>query len=385
VPEAERPSSLAGRAALPIGILAGLLLIAGLYTQGFGLLAGPPPVAPEDTNAQHEPNGRVRVPDGSPLRDRITVAPVQTEDVAGSLLLPGIVESDPARTQPVLTPLAGRVLELRVALGDRVTAGQVLAVIDSPDLAQAVDDDDKAADTLRLTTKVLQRQQGQFKLGTLSAKDLDQARSDQAQAKAEYTRTEARLRAVGATRGERRLLLRAPTDGSITTLSVARGAVINDVTQPLMTVADLSTVWVTAQVPEKDLAAAQRGQAALIVLDAYPGQLLAGRVQFIADVLAPDTRRAAARIALPNPGTRLKPNMFATVKLLGPPSKRIVVPVGAVLMNNDRTSVFVEVSPWVFERRNVTVDLEEGPNAAIESGLRPGERVAMKGGILLND
>ena len=104
-------------------------------------------------------------------------------------MLPGVVESDPARTAAVLTPLGGRVIALKVALGDRVARGQVLAVIDSPDLGQAYDDDDKAADTAKLTEKNLGRQEAQNKLGVASDRDLDQARSDHAQAAAEYTRT----------------------------------------------------------------------------------------------------------------------------------------------------------------------------------------------------
>src|SRR6201999_3314333 len=107
------------------------------------------------------------------------------------------VESDPAATAVVLSPVAGRVLEIKVALGDRVRQGQVLAVIDSPDLGQAYDDNDKAADASQLTRKNLDRQEQQFKLGTASSRDLDQARSDNAQASAEYARTQARLKTLG--------------------------------------------------------------------------------------------------------------------------------------------------------------------------------------------
>lgn len=131
----------------------------------------------------------VQIPEGSPLRDRIGVIPAPVELIAAKLVLPGTVEADPARTASVLTPLAGRLLDLNVALGDRVEEGQVLAVIDSPDLAQAYDDNDKAADTLDLAGKSLRRQEEQFKLGTASTRDLDQARSDHAQAEAEFTRT----------------------------------------------------------------------------------------------------------------------------------------------------------------------------------------------------
>jgi len=384
----QHPPSRFGRSSLVGGIVLGLLLIVILVTKGFGLWGGPDGSA-NDTPVLVKHGDTVQVPDGSPLRTRIEVAPATVEAVNPRMVLPGMVEADPAHTVAVLTPLSGRVLELKVGLGDRVAAGQVLAVLDSPDLAQAYDDNDKAADAAKLTEKNLHRQEEQFKLGTASARDLDQARSDDAQADAEFTRTVAHLKAVGASptaaRGARPLILRAPTAGSITTLSVAPGAMINDPTQPIMTIADLSTVWVTAQVPENEAADVVKDQAADVMLEAYPGKVLQGKVLFVSDVIEPDSRRNKIRIAFANPDHLLKPNMFATVTLVGEKRSRVVLPTGALLMNNDRTSVFVETAPWTFQRRSVEPQLEEGPTVAIGSGLNGGEKVVVKGGILLND
>jgi cobalt-zinc-cadmium efflux system membrane fusion protein len=160
---------------------------------------------------------------------------------------------------------------------------------------------------------------------------------------------------------------------------------INDPTQPLMTVADLSTVWVTALVPEKDVASVAKDQQAEVRLLAYPDRVLRGKVLFVSDVIEPDSRREKLRIAFENPLTELKPNMFASVILVGGRQTRIVLPTSALLMNNDRTTVFVATAPWTFERRVVQPDLEEGTRVAIQSGLKPGEQVVVKGGILLND
>jgi cobalt-zinc-cadmium efflux system membrane fusion protein len=263
-----------------------------------------------------------------------------------------------------------------------------LAVIDSPDLGQAYDDNDKAADAAQLTAKNLARQEEQFKLGTVSSRDLDQARSDNTQATAEYARTQARLKTWGVPVERKHgtlLAVESPVSGSVTTLTIARGNMINDPNQPIMTVADLSTVWVTALVPEKDVAAIARNQEADVSLAAYPDKVLHGKVLFVSDVLEPDSRRDKLRIAFANPDVSLKPNMFATVRLSGQPESRVVVPTSALLMNNDRTSVFVATAPWTFERRNVDANLEEGPTVALSSGVKDGEEVVTKGGILLND
>jgi cobalt-zinc-cadmium efflux system membrane fusion protein len=187
------------------------------------------------------------------------------------------------------------------------------------------------------------------------------------------------------TSASRELSVLAPVGGSVTALSVAPGNMINDPTQPLMTIADLSTVWITAMVPEKDIAGIAKNQDAQVTLAAYPERLLRGRVLFLSDVIEPDSRRGKMRIAFANADYALKPNMFATVVLSVGARSLVVLPSSALLMNNDRTSVFVATAPWTFERRTVDAELEEGTSVAIRSGVAAGEQVLVKGAILLND
>ncbi|MGP8032985.1 MAG: efflux RND transporter periplasmic adaptor subunit [Steroidobacteraceae bacterium] len=376
-----------GRAFFWGGIGAGVLLVVLLLTHGFGLWSARASGA--EAPALVHQGERIFVPEKSPLRERLTVAAAAAEERGAVVTAPGVVELDPARTVNVLPPGAGRVREVRVGLGDRVQRGQVLASIDSPDLAQAYSDNDKAAAAAVLAAKNLRYQEEQFRIGAAAQRDLESARNDNQQAVAEYTRSREHLRAMGAAedaQGEGRLLMvHAPAAGSITALAVAPGATINDDTQSIMTLADLSVVWVTALIAERDVAGVTRGQDAEIAVDAYPGRTLHGKVLFVSDVIEADSRRDKTRIALPNPDAYLKPNMFATVTLHGPPLKRVVLPSSALLMNNDRTSVFVATAPWTFERRVVRPLLEEGTQVAIESGVAPGEQVVIRGGILLND
>jgi cobalt-zinc-cadmium efflux system membrane fusion protein len=377
-----------GRAFFWGGIILGVLLVAVLLTHGFGLLR--PASKGDDAPAWSVRQGdKIVVPEGSPLRTRLGVAAAAAVPVNARLVLPAMVEADPARTATVIPQLSGRVTELKVHLGDRVAKGQVLVVIDSADLAQAYDDYDKAADASKLTQKNLGRQTQQSAIGVASDRDLDQARSDDAQAQAELVRTRAHLNVLGVpidSRGPaRRLIVRAPFGGSITSLSVAPDTTINDPTAPLMTIADLSTVWVTAMVAEKDLGAIAKDQDAEVDLVAYPDRTLHGKVSFVSDVIEADSRRDKIRIAFANQSYALKPNMFASVTLIGASQSQVVLPSSALLMNNDRTSVFVATAPWTFERRSVDPLLEEGSSVAIRSGVKPGEQVVVKGGILLND
>ncbi|HUI14344.1 MAG TPA: efflux RND transporter periplasmic adaptor subunit [Xanthobacteraceae bacterium] len=335
-------------------------------------------------NGQH-----IIIPQGSPLRALLIVANAVSEEVSHTLVLPAVVEADPARTVKVLPPVAGRVVSLKVQLGERVTQGQELAVIDSGDLAQAYSDDEKARTMLTLTKQTLDRQVGLEKSGGAAIKDREQAQSDYAQAQSEFDRAETRLRSLGVSAEQmektRLLSLKAPIAGSVTDLEVAPGDFLNDPTATIMTIANLDRIWVTANVPEKDTSFVSTGQAVNVTFPAYPGETFSGKVLFVSDVLDPDTRRTKVRIAFDNPNNNLKPNMFANASFAAPAVSRIVVPTSALVMNNDSTSVFVEVAPWTFERRNVEIDYQEGEGAIIKSGVKPGERVIVKGGVRLND
>jgi len=167
--------------------------------------------------------------------------------------------------------------------------------------------------------------------------------------------------------------------GSVTTLTIARGNMINDPTQSIMTVADLSTVWVTALVPEKDVAAVAKDQDAEVALSAYPGRVLHGKVLFISDIIEPDSRRDKLRIAFPNADVSLKPNMFATVTLAGPKETRVILPTSA-LPDEQRQNLRVcrhrALDLRAPHRRST---LEEGPTVTLGSGVKDGEEVGGQG------
>jgi len=347
------------------------------------------------TALQHESpmlireGARISVPEGSPLRGKLVVGAVEEREIQRKLVLPSVVEADPARTVKVLPPVAGRVIDLKVQLGERVVQGQELAVIDSGDLALAYADIEKAKSVRTLTKSALDRQLSLEKAGGTAIKDREQAQSDYNQAIAELDRAETRLRAIGVPADQkeqsRLLSLKAPVSGSVIDLQVARGAFLNDPTAAIMTIANLGTVWVTANVPERDTALVVKGQDVDVVLAAYPGEVFAGKVLFISDVLDPDTRRTKVRIAFENPDIMLKPNMFANATFLAPKQMVQVVPTSALVLKNETDQVFVEVAPWTFEARPIEVSFQQGDQAVVEGGLKAGEHVVVKGGVLLND
>jgi membrane fusion protein, heavy metal efflux system len=332
---------------------------------------------------------RIVVPPNSLLRSQLGVAEVTSQEVSRKLTLPAMVEADPARTVKVLPPVGGLVTALDVELGQRVEKGRELVVIDSGDLALAYSDRDKARAQLTLTKKALDRMMTLERVTAISVKDREGAQNDYAQAQAELERTELRLRAIGATaelkEGDRHLVVKAPVSGSVIDLEIAAGTVINDPTAAIMTIANLDTVWVTANVPEKDISFVYAGQTVDVTFPSYPEKAFSGKVLFVSDVIEPDTRRNKVRIAFDNSDKILKPNMFANATFVAPSVSQLTVPTSALLMTNDTTSVFVEVADWAFERRTVEIASQEGTSVAIKSGLQKGDRVVIKGGVRIND
>ena len=371
-------------------ILLALLIAAGAIG-GYRLLVGThaAPTPAEKPDALVWRDNQVTVPEHSPVRSRLVVAPVAIQDIRRDLVLPAAAEADPARLIKVVPPLAGRVTQLKAQLGERVENGQPLVVLDSPDLGTAYADYERAKAQLALTLKNRDRQRGLAKIGGAAEKDMQQAESDYLSAEAELRRTEARLKQIGVeaetTEKARTVTVTAPMSGSVIELDVAPGQYWNDPTASLMTVADLRTIWVTAGVPEKDTALVAKGQPVDVVFSAYPAETFHGEVLFVSDVLDTDTRRTKVRIAFDNPDTKLRPGMFANVTFHAPAQRAAVVPASALLLKDDLNQVLVETAPWTFATRNVDIAFQQGDQIVLRSGVAPGERVVVKGGVLLGD
>lgn len=347
------------------------------------------PSAPAPSTRAVRDGNQVTIPDGSPLRARIRIGAVSLRTAPHALVFPATVEAEPSRLANVLSPLAGRVVAVKVTPGQNVQRGQALAVIASGDLAQAQADADKARDALDLARKTLTRTRGVAAAGGAATKDTQAARSAVNQAQAEYRRAQARLAALGAAgnaAGSTHLLtVRAPFAGTVTHLAIAPGVYLDDPTVPLLTIANIDQVWVTAQVPENALANMRTGLKAQARVAAWPARVFHGAVSSVGTVLDSDTGRDRVHITVDNADHALKPNMYARASVAVPQPAEVFVPQSALLMNNDSTSVFVETRPWTFTRRTVSLGTDEGSDTRVLVGLKPGERVIVAGGVLLND
>ncbi len=332
-------------------------------------------------------NGRLLIPKLSPLRQFIHTEPVIEQLVITPFTLPAIVEADPATLIKILPPLLGRIISLNKRLGDPVQAGEILFKIDSADLAQAMSDLTRAKASLTFAKQNLKRQQRLSRSNIAARRDLQQAFNDNAQAMSELQRAEAKLKALNVNVDDVHdhfLTVRSPISGKVIELNAAMGGYWNDLTAALMTVADLSKVYITASAQEKDLRNIYVGQDVNVLLDAY-SQPLRAKTKFISALVNPETRTVAVRMIFENKSGQLKPNMFGKAMFLSQPHKRILLPLTSIIQRGFDSIVFVEVSPWQFEARLIEAGPQINDKIEVKAGLKAGERVVVRGGIILND
>ncbi|MEO8875653.1 MAG: efflux RND transporter periplasmic adaptor subunit [Polyangiaceae bacterium] len=325
------------------------------------------------------------VPEASPLRTRIKVDAVKSEDVQRQLLAPAAVQAVPTQMAKIAPPLAGRVVKLFVHFGDTVKAGTPLFSLDSADLVSSQSDYLKAKSAVAQAELNLARQKDLHEHGIGAERELEQAQTEHDTASDELERTKERLALLRVGPGNIGGLMTvvSPIAGRVIDLSTAPGQYQNDPATVLMIVADLSTVWVTANVQEKDIRRVSQGDEAVATFVAYPGENFSGHVLFVGDLLDPETRTIKVRVAFPNPDTRLKPGMFATVTFKNKAIPEIVVPTTAVVISGEKSQVFVEKAPWTFEKRVVEVGEQVNGRIAIAHGLDVGDRIVIENAVML--
>lgn len=378
--------------------LHGAFWLIGVSSLAVGFFRSPQPQAKlsqtstEKSAPLKRDGDQIILPEGSPLRQAVQVMTVTQEAITIPFVLPATVEADPSRVAKVISPLTGRIVKLSKRLGDEVQAGEELFSVDSAELAGAVSDASKAQSALILARRNLDRQK-ELNQSELNAKrELEQAQSDYDQAQSEVMRSNARLVQLGAngmitTPGRPSghvLVVRSPISGTIIDQAGTAGSYWNDANAPLMTVADLSHVFINANAPERDLSQIFIGQAATVRVDAN-ADVLAAKVQSISPVLDTDTRTAKVRMTYDNRNGLLKPGMFGQASFHGKVHSGIVVPMSAIVQSGFYPRVFVEISPWRFVARVVTLGASVVGGIEVLSGLNAKDRIVVKNGVLLND
>jgi cobalt-zinc-cadmium efflux system membrane fusion protein len=305
----------------------------------------------------------------------------ETRQLPTELTANGVVSPDVTRTIHVTSLGGGRVLDLKVKLGDSVKKGQTLLVISSPDLAMAMADYQKAVADEALSHKALDRAQLLYDKGAVAAKDLEVAQDAEDKAKVDVSTSAQHVRVLGGdpAHPSSTIDLRAPVGGTIVEQNVAgfEGVKSLDNTPNLFTIADLTEVWVVCDVFENDLGEVHLGDAAEIKLTAFGDRVFHGKVVDISRVLDPNTRSAKVRIVLPNGDGTLRPGMFAVAKFKSRKAvSRVVIPATAIMRLHDKDWIFRKEGDKNFRRVAVQADgLTPDGMQEIRDGLKAGDEV----------
>lgn len=320
-------------------------------------------------------------------------------DYSGSqqdLSLAGKVAYGEDRYSKISSPLQGRVVEVRVHLGDRVKAGDVLMVIDSPDIAQAYSEYVKEDSDLQYATRAHELAKDLYENKAMPLKDLKQAENELVKARAEFRRAKERLLSLRIPAEElskpldkqkitSRFEMKSPLTGIVVERSVTPGqSVSGDSDHVLFTVADLDMLQVVADVYERDLALVKEGQFAMVKVEAYPDVDFPATVASIGDVVDPASRTIKLRAWVNNQDHRLKPEMFARLHIqIGDATRILVVPKEAVLEVDGKQFVYVVEDNNRYVKREVKATNFAPDQMRVLEGLVPGQRIVIKGAVLI--
>lgn len=390
------------------------LTIAAVLTAalGSGCRKGPAPEPaakpePEAGEAHEGMPGRVTLTAAAISEAGITTWQVKPVDLEHLLVLNGTVGHDENRLLQVASNVRGRVAAIPVDLGAWARKGDPILEIESVDLGRAREEFVKELSELRVSARAYERAKALVEAKAISAGEFQSREGDYLSKRAAAEAAERALHLYGDSEGEvarlrarvesnsadpadseaPRLILRAPFDGRVVDRKVTPGSLV-EALQPLMTVANLSTVWVFLQAYEKDLALLTQGLPVTIRTEAYQQESFKGRIDFVGSVLDPATRTVKLRATVENRSERLKPGMFVKAQVDVPKPEAearaiLAIPQSALQTLEGRTTVFVQAEPGIFVRRFVETGHTFEGFTEVLSGVKAGEVVVTEGSFVL--
>lgn len=317
----------------------------------------------------------------------IRVEKISMQTAPQRIVVTATIQANRDKLANVAPLVSGRVTAVTAKLGDVVKRGQILATVNSVEVGEARSAFATAQSELALAQANFERAQRLFKEQIVAQKDYLKARAELQQAQAGVRAARERLAVYGlsggATRGASLVPVVAPISGTV----IEKDAVIGELAGPdksLFTIADLSTVWIEASLSERDLGKVAPGAAASVTVTAYPNETFHGRVTYLSSTVDADTRTVKARIEVPNPAARLKPNMFASaaIETASTAVTSMRVPNDAVVLLQGQPTVFVAKAAG-FEPRAVQTGERSSTSTEIKSGIADAESVAVSGAYAL--
>jgi cobalt-zinc-cadmium efflux system membrane fusion protein len=375
-----------------VALLAGL---AAVFLAGCGASG----VSEAEANASGAPAGNpgnpLEIEIDEELMKRIRTGEPRWAAVSGTLRVAGQVEADETRMARINAPVTGRIVELNVIEGQQVEAGQVLATLHSTELTGAQSAFLRALTQHGLADRAVTRARQLLEAGVIGSAELQRREAELQQAATDLISSREQLRILGMPEAAREQLEKERTvDSHTQVLSTISGRVIERLVTPgqvvqaaevVCVVADLSNVWLVADIPEQSAGAIRVGQTVQAEMPALPGHRITGKISFVSAMVNPETRTVRARMDLPNPERKYRPAMLATMILVAGTERRLVVPSTAIVRDGDSENVFVQTGPRTFLLRKVVAGPESGGDQVLIEGLDEDTKIVTEGAFHLNN
>ncbi len=346
-----------------------------------------PPAPPPEMRDVKVDKGRISIASGAPQWDMVTLGQAHSSQQRWTDPVPAEVRVDETEAARVGAPLGGRVNKVFAELGQPVKKGDPLFSVTSADLASLNAERAKASVELDTAKSVLERVKAIVAARALPEKEEIAAEQQLRQAEVDYRIAQAKLGSLKVvSRSDNEFVVKSPRDGDVVEKNVLPGQQISADAGTLMMVADLSTVWVMAQLFESDAGGIERGTKARITVSSLPGTAIDATVEMVSAVVDPARHSVPVRVRLDNHDGKLKPNTFARMQFLAtPPAGAVEVASTALVSDGAHQYVYVRGRDGAFGRRDVDAGPAREGRVLITSGLKPGETVVERGGILLDN
>jgi len=329
------------------------------------------------------------------MAERFQVAEARQADIVALQEVPGRIEANERQVTRIGASVTGRVTEVLVEVGDRVSAGQTLARVASPELTQAQIAYLRAHSNAALAERAVERARQLFQADVIGSAELQRRESELAMARAEQRASGDQLSLLGIGQAALDLLREKGTlQPHAAVVSTQAGVVIErkvsngQVAQPgdpLFTVADLGNVWVVGALPEQTARTVQVGQRVDIEVPALVGRQLSGKIVYVGDTVSPETRTVPIRTQVDNPQRDLKPQMLATMRIRGEAVRQLVVPQEAVVRENERDHVYVRLADGSYRYTEVELAPAQNEQRPVLKGLSAGTPVVVQGAFHLHN
>jgi cobalt-zinc-cadmium efflux system membrane fusion protein len=348
----------------------------------------------EKERNEKPPSNLIQLDPKSTQSANLQIEEVSLKSLKNILQVPGKIQFNENKLAHVGSRVPGRVVEVIANLGDKVKEGDSLAVIDSTELGTAQSEYLKAKANLLAQEKSYQRAKKLLEGKAISLGEYQKREAEYLNVRAEFKAAEDRLHLLGLSEEEvkrigsehiikSRVAVRAPFSGTVVERHATLGEIIEPATN-LFTVADLSTLWAIADVPEKDIPQIKIGLPIEVKVSPYPNEAFKGTVTYIGDQIDPSTRTVRVRTEVDNSLGKLKPEMFATVFITTDVvSNVLAIPEEAVQTDGNKKVVFIDKGNGGFEKREVSLGRQIDSFYRVLDGIKPGEKIVTKGSFLL--